>query len=231
MRRYSRRPSSASESVSASRLCQQREEFLPRLRQLDAALPLSAQEQRRPHALLKRADAHGERGLGDIERFGRGGHRPVLHHGPECLDVEVCHAAVPPKIYQDVFIFYSNTINFTSQYFCVIVTHTKGTGAAAAFPRSASEGLIQNRAVLPLFGLVICFPPRAGADSSPAGRSPFRCRSDCRIEVARFGPPGSFFHLLFFSSFFLSITEKASDTVWRLFCIYPSGGPVWNSFS
>ena len=200
MRRYSRCPSSASESVSASRLCQRRasvRNFCP----------------------------------ASVSWIGRGGHRPVLHHGPERLDVEVCHAAVPPKIYQDVFIFYSNTINFTSQYFCVIVTHTKGTGAAAAFPRSASEGLIQNRAVLPLFGLVICFPPRAGADSSPAGRSPFRCRSDCRIEVARFGPPGSFFHLLFFSSFFLSITEKASDTVWRLFCIYPSGGPVWNSFS
>lgn len=111
----------------------QRQEFLTGGGELDAALALAPDEKRRTHPLLQRTDAHGQRGLGDVQRLGRRRHGAVLHHGPECLDVQIRHG-VSPKIYQKSFIFYANNFNFTSGYFRDIVKITKDRDAAASRP-------------------------------------------------------------------------------------------------
>jgi len=111
----------------------QRQELLPGVGELDAALPLAPDEKRRAHPLLQRTDAHGQGGLGDVQRLGRRRHGAVLHHRPEGFDVQIRHG-VPPKIYKYLLIFYDNNFNFTSGSFRVIVKITKGGNAAASHP-------------------------------------------------------------------------------------------------
>ena len=111
----------------------QRQELLPGVGELDAALSLAPDEKRRTHPLLQRANAHGQGGLGDVQRLGRRRHGAVLHHRPERLDVQICHG-VPPKIYKYLLIFYDDNFNFTSRSFHVIVKITKGGDAAASHP-------------------------------------------------------------------------------------------------